>query len=44
MKLEGLITKSGLYIQIFMWAHIPFYMILGYLWDQNSLSIPMFLT
>jgi methyl-accepting chemotaxis protein len=44
MKLEGLITKSGLYIQIFMWAHIPFYMILGYLWDQNSLAIPMFLT
>ncbi len=44
MKLEGLISKSGFYIQMFLWAHIPFYMVLGYIWDQNTVSIPGFLT
>lgn len=42
MKLDALIRKSSFYIQIFLWAHLPLVIWLGYLWGQNTVAIPAF--
>lgn len=42
MKLDGLIRTSSFYIQIFLWAHLPLVIWLGYYWGNNTWAVPAF--
>ena len=42
MKLDALIRTSSFYIQVFLWAHLPLVIWLGYYWNQNTVAVPAF--